>query len=58
MRGTLIFPCLNCGRDTGCVNRLICVECRRDAASWRIAGRRRLTSLTRKNSARTKLAQT
>lgn len=23
-----VFPCLNCGRDTGCVNRLVCDECR------------------------------
>jgi len=23
-----IFPCLNCGVDTGCPNKLICDECR------------------------------
>lgn len=23
-----IFPCLNCGKDTGCANKLICDECR------------------------------
>jgi hypothetical protein len=27
--GTLTFPCLNCGQDTGCVNRLTCEDCRK-----------------------------
>lgn len=28
-RKTPIFPCLNCGRDTHCVNRLVCEACRK-----------------------------
>jgi hypothetical protein len=24
----IVFPCLSCGADTGCANRLVCEKCR------------------------------
>jgi hypothetical protein len=35
-RNHKIFPCLVCGRDTGCVNRLVCARCRQAAAQIRV----------------------
>ena len=32
----LVFPCLSCGRDTDCVNRLVCAACRRGVVSARL----------------------
>jgi hypothetical protein len=29
MTKTKIFPCLNCGKDTGCPNKLVCNLCRK-----------------------------
>jgi hypothetical protein len=49
---TLVFPCLNCGRDTGCVNRLVCPDCRNDTASMRSGVRQRSNLLAGKKIAR------
>jgi hypothetical protein len=53
-----VFACLNCGRDTQCVNRLICDECRHGAAGPRTVGHQRFNSLAGKAIARVRKQST
>jgi hypothetical protein len=38
------FPCLNCGADTGCANRLLCDDCRAKEGRGRSRGHLRGTT--------------
>jgi len=44
-----VFPCLNCGSDTGCPNKLICDKCRVSRKQKMTLARNLLLSKRQKN---------